>query len=258
MNVWGRQLARLPYCSGFRYAQRWPAASGGAVFDERFLNFRPTARGACPHIFALPPRKRTTMTATTNPFDSGYFLADELRSFGFKSVGQNVKIAKNCTIIGLENIELGNNVRIDGYCTIAAAGSGFVRIGSYVHIGAYSFLAAGEGIVMEDFSGISQGVRIYSRTDDYTGKYLSNPTVPAKYTGVTGGTVTLRKHALIGSGAIILPKIEIGLGSAVGAMSLVTKSLPEWGFYFGVPAKLLKARSQRILELEQQLLAEGG
>ena len=191
-----------------------------------------------------------------NPFDSGYFHEDELRSFGFKSVGSNVKIAKNCTIIGLENIELGNNVRIDGYCTLAVAGSGFFRVGSYVHIGAYCFLAAGEGIVMEDFSGLSQGVRIYSRTDDYTGEHLSNPTVPAKYTGVTGGTVTLRKHALVGSGVIILPKVEIGLGSAVGAMSLVTKSLKEWGFYFGVPAKLLKARSQKLLELERELLSE--
>ncbi len=196
------------------------------------------------------------MTAPPNPFDSGYYLEDELRSFGFKSVGKNVRIAKNCTVIGLENIELGNNVRIDGYCTIAAAGAGSLSIGSYVHIGAYCFLAAGAGIVMEDFSGLSQGVRIYSKTDDYTGEHLSNPTVPAKYTGVTGGTVTLRRHALIGSGCILLPKVEIGIGSAVGAMSLVTKSLKEWGFYFGVPAKFLKARSQKLLELEQELLSE--
>lgn len=197
------------------------------------------------------------MTSTTsNPFDTGYYNEDELRSYGFKSVGKNVKIAKNCTIIGLENIELADNVRIDGYCSLMAGGSGFIRIGSYVHIGAYSFLAAGEGIVMEDFSGLSQGVRIYSRTDDYNGNALSNPTVPAKYTGVTGGTVTLRRHALIGSSVIILPKVEVGIGSAVGAMSLVTKSLKEWGFFFGVPAKFLKARSQKLLELEKELLAE--
>jgi len=231
------------------------AAESPATSD--FFDFRPMAH-ALPAHFLIAATQRITMTAPANPFDSGYFLAEELRAFGFKSVGQNVKIAKNCTIIGLENIEIGSNVRIDGYCTISAAGSGFVRIGSYVHIAAYSLLAAGDGIVMEDFSGISQGVRIYSRSDDYTGKYLSNPTVPTKYTGVTGGTVTLRKHVLIGSGVVILPNVEIGLGSAVGALSLVTKSLPEWGFYFGVPAKLLKARSQRILELEQQLLAEGG
>ncbi len=36
-------------------------------------------------------------------------------------------------------------------------------------------LSAGDGIVMEDFSGLSQGVRIYSRTDDYSGKFLTNP-----------------------------------------------------------------------------------
>ena len=29
-----------------------------------------------------------------NPFDQGYYQADELRKMGFKSVGKNVKIAQ--------------------------------------------------------------------------------------------------------------------------------------------------------------------
>ena len=109
---------------------------------------------------------------------------------------------------------------------------------------------------MEDFSGISQGVRIYSRSDDYTGEYLTNPTVPAKFTGLTCGTVTLKRHVIIGSGTVILPNVTIGEGTSVGALSLVNRSLNPWGVYFGSPAKRLMDRSKKLLELESELMRE--
>ncbi|MGP8153817.1 MAG: acyltransferase [Smithella sp.] len=191
-----------------------------------------------------------------NPFNPGYYNEEELSEFGFKSIGTNVQIAKHCTIIGLSNISIGSNVRIDGYCSINAAGNGWLDIGSFIHIGSWCYLSAGSGISMEDFSGLSQGVRIYSRTDDYSGHYLTNPTVPEKYTGIIHGTVTLKRHVIIGSGTVILPKVTIGEGSSVGALSLVTKSLDPWGIFLGCPAKRLKDRSQQLLDLESELTKE--
>lgn len=191
-----------------------------------------------------------------NPFDHGYLDQDELASVGFKSLGKNVKISRTCTIIGLENIEIQNDVRIDGYCSIIAAGSGFVNIGSFVHIAGYCGIYAGHGFVMEDFSGLSSGVRIYSGTDDYSGKFLTNPTVPAKYTQIKSGMVTLRRHVIIGTGAVILPGVDAAEGASVGALSLVNKSLEPWTIYAGSPAKALKARSKDLLALEDQLWRE--
>jgi acetyltransferase-like isoleucine patch superfamily enzyme len=191
-----------------------------------------------------------------NPFNVGYYNEEQLCTFGFKSIGKNVQIAKNCTIIGLNNISIGNNVRIDGYCTIVADGNGWLNIGSFIHIGGWCFLSAVSGITLEDFSGLSQGVRIYSKTDDYSGKYLTNPTVPGHFTGTMQGTVTIRTHVIIGSGSVILPKVTIGEGSSVGALSLVTKNLAPWGVYFGCPVKRLKSRSKRLLELETNLRNE--
>lgn len=191
-----------------------------------------------------------------NPFNPGYYDEHDLKQAGFKALGQNVYIAKNCTIIGLENIEIGSNVRIDGYCSIIAVGSSGLKLGSYIHIGGYCLLSAGDGIHMEDFSGLSQGVRIYSRTDDYSGNFLTNPTVPDKYTSITRGKVILGRHAVIGSGSVILPKVSIGEGASVGALSLVTKSLDPWGVFFGCPAKRLKARSKRLLQLEAEMKAD--
>jgi len=189
-----------------------------------------------------------------NPFGPSYFTEDDLRDAGFNSLGKNVRIAKSNKIIGLHNIEIGDNVRIDDYCTLIAIGAERLRIGSFVHIGGYCLLSAADGIIMEDFSGLSQGVRIYSRTDDYTGKYMTNPMVPAEFTGVTSGLVTLGRHVIIGAGSVILPRVSIGEGSSVGALSLVTKPLEEWGVYAGAPAKWLKGRSKDLLQLESQLL----
>jgi len=188
-------------------------------------------------------------------FDSGYYTETELREAGFKSVGKNVSIAKNCTIIGVENISLGNNVRIDGYCSLVAADTGYLKLGSFIHIGSYCYLSAGSGIVMNDFSGLSQGVCIYSKSDDYSGKHLTNPTVPQEFLGVIEGTVELGRHVIIGSGSVILPQVTIGEGSSVAALSLVTKSLDSWGVYIGCPAKRLKARRKDLLELEKELLS---
>lgn len=183
----------------------------------------------------------------------GYYSEKELISAGFKSLGKNIAIAKNCTIIGKENISIGNNVRIDGYCTIVASETDCIKIGSYVHIGGYCFLSASDGIVMEDFSGLSQGVRIYNKTDDYSGHHLTNPTVPKEYTKPTQGEVRLEKHVIIGSNSVVLPNITIGEGSSVGALSLVTKDLDSWGVYFGAPVKKIKNRSKDLLQLERDM-----
>lgn len=191
-----------------------------------------------------------------NPFDPGYYDEHDLKEAGFRALGRNVRIAKNCTIIGLENIEVGDNVRIDGYCSIIAADQGWLRLGSYIHIGGYCLLSAGDGIQLGDFSNLSQGVRIYSRSDDYSGQHLTNPTVPEKYKCTTRGAVVLGRHVIVGSGSVILPNASIGEGASVGALSLVTKPLEAWGVYAGTPAMRLKDRSRQLLALEAALSAE--
>ncbi|PLY41599.1 galactoside O-acetyltransferase [Janthinobacterium sp. ROICE36] len=187
-------------------------------------------------------------------FNPGYYTEDDLRRAGFRAVGNNVRVAKNCVIVGIENISLGNNVRIDGYSTLVAADGGHIRIGSHVHIGGYGFLSGAAGITLEDFSGLSQGVRLYSKTDDYSGASLTNPTVPEEFTNCKSGPVHLGRHVIIGSGSVVLPDVTIGEGTAVGALSLVTKSLESWGLYTGTPAKRLKNRARGLLVAETLLL----
>ncbi|WP_286876804.1 MULTISPECIES: acyltransferase [Pantoea] len=192
------------------------------------------------------------MTAL-DKFNLGYYNEEQLSDFGFKKIGKNVLIAKNCNIVGIENISIGNNVRIDAFTTIIAAGSGYLNIGSYIHIGGYSAIFAGAGVVMEDFSGLSQGVKIYSKSDNYSGEHMTNPTVSSDLTGVIEGKVKIGRHAIIGSQSIVLPGVEVKEGVAVGANSLLTKTTEEWYIYFGSPAKKIKKRKRNPLELEKRI-----
>lgn len=177
---------------------------------------------------------------------------EELDKIGFKSLGKNVLISKMANIYLPELINIGNNVRIDDFVLL----SGDITLGNNIHIAPYCALFGGssdDGIVMKNYSGLSAHVTIYSISDDYSGEFMTNPTVPSNYRNVKKGRVIINEHVIVGAASVILPGVEIGAGTAVGAMSLVEKSLPDWKICRGIPARVLKERSKKLIELEQQL-----
>jgi galactoside O-acetyltransferase len=96
-------------------------------------------------------------------------------------------------------------------------------------------------------------VSIYSSSDDYSGSSLTNPTVPSAYKKVIHDDVILHKHVIIGAGSIILPGVTIGEGTAIGALSLVSKSVEAFKIATGNPIRVIKERKHDILELEWRL-----
>lgn len=67
--------------------------------------------------------------------------------------------------------------------------------------------------MMDDFSGVSQGCRILSGTEDF------------KQWGF--------KFCLVGANSVILPGVTIGEGAVIGAGAVVSKNLEPWGIYLG-------------------------
>jgi len=182
-----------------------------------------------------------------------YYTQFELEAFGFKSLGENVKLSKLASIYNAKNIEIGDNSRIDDFCVLSA-GEGGICIGRHVHISVYtSIMGAGE-IVLQDYTGLSSKCALYSSNDDYSGKFMTNPTVPSEFTNVSHAPVKIKKHSLVGAGSIILPGVTIEECVAVGAFSLVNKSLEAGFIYTGQPAKKLMARSRNCEMLENELL----
>ena len=180
-------------------------------------------------------------------------IRQEIENMEFASVGENVLISDRASFYNCGKISLGDNVRIDDFC-ILSAGKGGITIGSYVHIAAYSSLMGNALIKLEDFSGLSSRVSIYSSNDDYSGEYMTNPTVPTKYTNVSEAAVIVMRHAIVGAGSIILPGVTLNEGACVGALSLVKKDCEAFCTYFGLPAKKIGRRSKQLLEVEKILM----
>lgn len=184
-----------------------------------------------------------------NPFDPGYYQSDDLRGFGFAQVGDNVRIAKNCTIIAPENIRIGDNVRIDAFTTLIAA-NGKMHFEGYNHIGGHCHFAATESLTFDPYSGSSQGVRIYTATDDLSGKSLTGPMAPAGRTAYKTAPVRIGRHAVLCSGSVVLPGCSLGEGAVLGALSLATRRLRAWSVYLGVPCRRVGERDKGMLALE--------
>lgn len=183
----------------------------------------------------------------------GYLSQEQLEQVGFASLGKNVSISDKASIYGANRIHIGNQVRIDDFCLLSA-GPGGIQIGNYVHIAVGSLLIGAEKITMSDFSGLSSKVSIYSSSDDYSGEYLTNPTVPSGFTNVKNSPVSLEMHVIVGSGSVILPGVTLRKGVAVGALSLIAKDCAEFSIYAGNPARKIGERKQNLLSLEKQLL----
>ena len=119
-----------------------------------------------------------------------YYTEDELAGAGFRSVGRNVKIKRSAGLFFTENISIDDDSRIDDF-TIIVASREPVAIGRHVHIASQCYIAASDGFVMEDFAGLAPGVLIFTSSDDYTGKKLTNPTLPRHLTGGPAGPIRL-------------------------------------------------------------------
>ncbi len=184
-----------------------------------------------------------------------YYTEKQLQKLGFKYIGKNLKISNKASIYNCDQIEIGDNSRIDDFCVI----SGKIKIGRNVHITPTCLVAGGEkGIIFEDFTTIAYGVQIFTQSDDYSGKTMCNSTVPKKFKEEIFKEVILKKHSIVGAGSIIMPGVILEEGTSVGAMSLVLKSTEPWGIYVGNPVKRLKDRKKDLLELEIEYLANEG
>ena len=183
--------------------------------------------------------------------ENSFYSPDELQEIGFKSIGENVLISRKASIYGAQDMIIGNNGRIDDFCLL----SGKIELGNYIHISAYCAIWGGKaGVRMDDLSGLASRSAVYAKSDDYSGEHMTNPMVDEDFLGVEEKPVEICRHVLIGSGSTVLPGVTIGTGTVVGSMSLVNKSLEPWGIYVGVPCKYIKARSQKLLDLETEFL----
>jgi galactoside O-acetyltransferase len=175
------------------------------------------------------------------------------KKWNFSEVGENVTIYEPVVIIKPEAIVLKSNIRISEFAYIAG-GLGLC-VGSFIHIAAHTCISGGGYCILEDFVGLSAGVRLITGSEDISGIGLPTPTVPQEFRSYYRSFVHCKKHSFLATNVIVHPGVTIGEGAVVGSGSVVTKDLDSWGIYMGSPAQRVKDRPrERILELEQKVL----
>lgn len=170
-----------------------------------------------------------------------------LEQLGLADVGDNVLIDDSVRIGGASHISIGSHVRIDAFSDLSA-GPGFLVIGDYVHLGHGVCIYAAGGVELSDYSGLSSGVMVFSESDDYRGRALTNPTVPLGFRKILRGQITLRPHAVVGAGSVILPGVTLGRGAAAGALTLLKNDVPEFEIVAGNPQKVVGRRDEESLD----------
>lgn len=115
------------------------------------------------------------------------------------------------------NIHIGDRTFVNMNCTVLDGGQ--VRIGSDVLIG--------PGVHIYAVNHPVEPEERFLRRDDGTVGYIT-----------TSAPVVIEDKVWIGGNTVILPGVAIGEGSAVGAGSVVTKSLPPRSLAFGNPCRV--------------------
>ncbi|MBI4779461.1 acyltransferase [Candidatus Falkowbacteria bacterium] len=99
-----------------------------------------------------------------------------------------------------------------------------LKLGKNTDIGAFTYINAKYGVVIEDEAQIGSHCSIYSVS-----------TIDNKE-----GKVALKKNCKIGSHSVIMPGVTIGENSVIGAFSFVNCDMPANVIACGVPARIIK------------------
>lgn len=102
------------------------------------------------------------------------------------------------------------------------------------------------GVVVGDRVTIKSGVYLWEgvriEDDVFLGPQatFTNDAFPRSRQPFQLGSITVRRGASIGAGAVILPGVTIGRHAMVGAGAVVTKDVPDYAVVTGNPARILR------------------
>jgi acetyltransferase-like isoleucine patch superfamily enzyme len=120
--------------------------------------------------------------------------------------------------------------RFDGTC----------RIGNHVWIGPQAYFDA-RHLILEDYVGWGPGAKVLGSA--HSGVPAD---VPIVKTDLEIRPVRVCEWADIGTNAVLLPGVTVGRGAIVGAGAVVTANVPAMAIVAGVPARVIRWRSDEV------------
>ena len=153
-----------------------------------------------------------------------------------RSVGNDLQVGPGVVFKHPETMEFGDCVFVGAQAMIQGRFDGTCKIGSHVWIGPQAYFDA-RNLILEDYVGWGPGAKVLGSA------HSGDPAdVPLITTSLVIKPVVIGFGADIGMNSSILPGVQVGRNSIVGAGSVVTRDVPDNAVVAGAPAKLLRIR----------------
>lgn len=149
-------------------------------------------------------------------------IADDVR------LGDGVRVSP---FVNLYGCEIGAETRLGAFVEVQRE----ARIGARCKISSHSFICT--GVTIEDEVFVGHGVVFIN---DRRPRATTSDGRPQDESDWKLEHTIVRRHASIGSAAIIMCGVEIGEGAMVGAGALVTHDVPPHTLVVGQPARVMR------------------
>lgn len=152
-----------------------------------------------------------------------------------RRIAPDVKLGRDVRIhafVNLYGCEIGDETSIGTFVEIQKG----VTIGARCKIQSHTFIC--EGVTLEDEVFVGHNVNFLNDRNPAA----TNPDGSRKMDADWRLERTLvKRRAAVGTGAVILPGVTIGVEAVVGAGSVVTRDVPDGATVVGNPARELRA-----------------
>ena len=165
-------------------------------------------------------------------------------TFKIRGKAANIIIGNNVRLIG--NVDLRNrgegkiiledNTYLDKDCRLVAANNALIHIKKNAEIGLNCVMNAGTDIIVGEGAMIA-GFCYLQSSNHGLKKDQTIKEQPHTY-----GKITIKDDVWLGGQVTVLAGVEIGQGAVIGAKSVVTRDVPDYEIWAGVPAKKISER----------------
>ncbi len=159
-----------------------------------------------------------------------------------RCIGRGTVVGPGTQIVNSANVQIGNDCLLQDSVFIRAGTEGKVTIGDRAALNSFCRLFGHGSIEIGEDTQLGPGTLITTTGHDYDADLETH-----------FKRVVIGRRVWVGANVTILPGVEIGDFSVIGAGSVVTRKIPPRSIAVGVPARVVKHlhESQQIRDFQK-------